>query len=50
MRYAENWTKIDINQLNLENVLAWALIALKANNSSRATLLNLIKGVGGIKI
>jgi hypothetical protein len=29
MRYAENWTKVDIDQLNLENVLAWCTNNLK---------------------
>jgi len=29
MRYAENWTKVDIDQLNLENILAWCTENLK---------------------
>ena len=29
MRYAENWTKIDIDKMNLENVLAWCTENLK---------------------
>lgn len=29
MRYAENWTKVDIENLNLEKVLAWCNENLK---------------------
>lgn len=29
MRYAENWTKVDIEHLNLEKVLAWCSKNLK---------------------
>lgn len=29
MRYAENWTKVDIEHLNLEQLLAWCNTNLK---------------------
>lgn len=29
MRYAENWTKVDIEHLNFEKVLAWCSNNLK---------------------
>lgn len=29
MRYAENWTKVDIEHLDLEKVLAWCAENLK---------------------
>jgi len=29
MRYAESWTKVDIEHLNLEKVLAWCTENLK---------------------
>ena len=29
MRYAENWTKVDIEHLNLEKVLCWCSENLK---------------------
>ena len=39
MRYAENWTKVDIENLNLEKVLDWCNNNLKGKQFIEGTVI-----------